>query len=165
MHTFPIFLISWDHPVTYNSLIWMKQQVRLCWHSIICKQTYLGCDRGWEGRNCKGPKTDPWGSPDVTGTWSDEIPSTTTDWHLSVKKDWIQDIICTGVPYCPSLYCSFKWLTKTKSLLKSSKMRSVPMARRLVSSPTSSMSWVTGPSLTESMLQHTKNVIFCQMNG
>ena len=31
-------------------------------------------------RNRQGPNTDPWGTPDITGTSGDCLPSTTTDW-------------------------------------------------------------------------------------
>ncbi|KAH3859817.1 hypothetical protein DPMN_102638 [Dreissena polymorpha] len=44
-------------------------------------------------RKRRGPRTDPWGTPEVTGTWSDLVPSTTTDWDLPIRKDWIQDMV------------------------------------------------------------------------
>ena len=32
------------------------------------------------------PKTDPWGTPDVTGTWPENSPATTICWVLSDRK-------------------------------------------------------------------------------
>lgn len=46
-------------------------------------------------RNNKGPKTEPCGTPDVTGRVSDGTCSCRTYWERSVKKSLIQ---CVNIP-------------------------------------------------------------------
>ena len=36
-------------------------------------------------RNSNGPSTEPCGTPDLTGVFSEHAPSTTTNWCLSLK--------------------------------------------------------------------------------
>ena len=36
--------------------------------------------------NRHGPMTDPWGTPDITGTADDCLPSTTTDWVYCARR-------------------------------------------------------------------------------
>jgi len=34
--------------------------------------------------NIRGPRMEPWGTPEVTGTRSEVVPSSTTRWNLEV---------------------------------------------------------------------------------
>ena len=40
-------------------------------------------------RNNIGPRTEPCGTPEDTGIWSEHSPSSTTLWLLPIRKDWI----------------------------------------------------------------------------
>ena len=40
-----------------------------------------------QARKRQGLSTDPWGTPDMTGTNEDCLPSITTDWDLFWRKD------------------------------------------------------------------------------
>ena len=76
-------------------------------------------------RKRSGPRTDPCGTPEVTGTWSDLMPYTTTDWDLPIRKDWIQDMVWSEAPCSLSLYSNLRWLTLSKALLKLRRIKSV----------------------------------------
>ena len=54
-------------------------------------------------RNRQGPNTDPWGTPDITGTSGDCLPSTTTDWFLSWRNVFIQETALRFTPKLKSL--------------------------------------------------------------
>ena len=41
-------------------------------------------------RNSKGPRTDPWGTPDLTFTFFDCALLTNTVWYRLIRKLWIQ---------------------------------------------------------------------------
>ena len=41
-------------------------------------------------RKKSGPSTEPWGTPEVTLTSSDDSPSSTTVWVQPIRNDWIQ---------------------------------------------------------------------------
>ena len=89
-------------------------------------------------RNKIGPRTEPCGTPEDTGTSSEHSPSRRTLWLLPTKKDWIQWSVLPCMPCICSLYRSFRWLTLSKVLLKSSRIRSVclPSMRNLARSST-----------------------------
>ena len=96
-------------------------------------------------RNRVGPRTEPCGTPEDTGTSSEHSPSKRTVWLLPAKKDWIHWSVLHCMQCICSLYRSFRWLTLSKALLKSSKIRSVclPYMRDLARSLTSSISCVS----------------------
>ena len=96
-------------------------------------------------RNKIGPRTEPCGTPADTGTSSEHAPSRRTLWLLPTKKDWIQWSVLSCMPCICSLYRSFRWLTLSKVLLKSSGIRSVCFSsmRDLARSSTSSISCVS----------------------
>ena len=54
-----------------------------------------------------GPRTDPWGTPDVTGAGGDSSPSTTTVCCRLPKNACIHLRVCPLTPYWWSLYRSF----------------------------------------------------------
>ena len=76
-------------------------------------------------RNKIGPKTEPWGTPDVTGISDDFSPSKATHWVCPSKKALIQLRFFRITPCWCSLYSNFVWLTLSKALLKSRRIRSV----------------------------------------
>ena len=45
-----------------------------------------------------GPRTVPWGTPDVTGALLDISPSSTTVWVQSVRKSEIQSFALQDMP-------------------------------------------------------------------
>ena len=49
--------------------------------------------------NSNGPRTDPWGMPEVTGVQLEHSFPTTTCCILPVVKLWIQRIISSVMPY------------------------------------------------------------------
>ena len=50
-------------------------------------------------KNIAGPRTDPWGTQDVTGRLSDSAPSTTTDFVLQLRKLLIHSSVVESMPY------------------------------------------------------------------
>ena len=46
-----------------------------------------------------GPRTEPWGTPEVTGMLSQEEPSTTTCWEHTLRKSSIQFRFLTRILY------------------------------------------------------------------
>jgi len=46
-----------------------------------------------------GPSTDPWGTPETTGTSPEETPSSKTDCVRFFRKFWIQVLVAPSVPY------------------------------------------------------------------
>ena len=54
-------------------------------------------------KNIAGPRTDPWGTPDVTGRLSDSAPSTTTDCVLPLRKHLIHSSVVESMPYSCSV--------------------------------------------------------------
>ena len=76
-------------------------------------------------RNRISPKTDPWGTPEVTGTDPDSSPSRTTVCDRLPRKARIQDSAVPLIPLRWSFQRSFEWLTLSKAFEKSSSIRSV----------------------------------------
>ena len=72
------------------------------------------CDDSFSGssflntRNRIGPKTEPWGTPELTGTDLDSSPSKTTVCDLLPWKDAIQDSAFPLIPYWWSFQMTFK---------------------------------------------------------
>ena len=60
-------------------------------------------------RNKQGPRTEPWGTPDMTGTVGDCLPSTTTDCDLFWKNDLIHETVLRFTPRLNSLYISVSY--------------------------------------------------------
>ena len=78
-----------------------------------------------KSKNISCPKTDPWGTPDVTGTWPENYPATIICWVLSDRKSLkIQAAVFPWMPYVSSLCISLLWATLSKALLKSMTMAS-----------------------------------------
>ena len=71
-----------------------------------------------------GPRTEPCGIPDFTGTSSDASPSRTTAWVQPTKNDLIHQKVLPRTPCWESLSNSLRWLTLSKALLKSKRTRS-----------------------------------------
>ena len=53
-------------------------------------------------RNRIGPRTDPWGTPLVTGTDLDSSPSIMTFCDRPDRKDFIQLLACLSIPHGPA---------------------------------------------------------------
>ena len=49
-------------------------------------------------RNRQGPRTEPCGTPDMTGTVEDCLPSTTTDCDLFWRNDLIHETVLRFTP-------------------------------------------------------------------
>lgn len=96
-------------------------------------------------RKSKGPSTEPWGTPDVTGTSVEHSPSSKTFCDLPRTKDLIHVTACLFTPYSCNLKSNFRWLTLSNTLLKSKRIRSVcwPFARLHARSSTSCTSCVS----------------------
>ena len=77
------------------------------WRSLIYK------------RNKIGPKTEPWGNPDVTGILDDFSPSKATHCVRLSTKALSQLGLFRVIPCWCSLFSHFVWLTLSKALLKS----------------------------------------------
>ena len=96
-------------------------------------------------RNRIGPKTELWGTPELTRTDPDSSPSITTVCDLLPRKAWIQDSAFPLIPYWWSLHMSFEWFTLSKAFEKSSSIRSVclPTLVFLARSSNNMVSWVS----------------------
>ena len=57
-----------------------------------------------KARKRQGPSTDRWGTPDMTGTDEDCLPSATTNWGLSLRNDLTKDTVLRFKPKLNSLY-------------------------------------------------------------
>ena len=88
------------------------------------------------------PRTDPWGTPEVTDNSSELLPSRTTVWILPTRNDWIHLRVLPSIPCIFSLQRSFGWLTLSKALLKSNSIRSVWY-----------LSWDYGPGLPTNWIE------------
>ena len=96
-------------------------------------------------KNSIGPRTEPWGTPDVTGTVPDFSFSRTTVYVRPERKACIHFKLGPLIPYWCSFSRSFWWLTLSNALEKSSKTRSVwlPANEFLMKSSTRVTSWVS----------------------
>ena len=70
---------------------------------ISADLVYLGMSF-MKTRKRSGPRTDPWGTPLVTETASEDSPSTTTLWVRPVRKDWIHFRALGSIRVRSSLY-------------------------------------------------------------
>ena len=71
-----------------------------------------------------GPRIDPCGTPDVTSSHSEWIPSTTTLCCLPCKYDANQSISLPSIPNSLSLWIKYACDTLSKALAKSKKITS-----------------------------------------
>ena len=69
--------------------------------------------------------TVPWGTPDVTGLASDDIPSKTTVCSRSVRKDDIHPRVVPVTPIASSFFSRCLCATLSNAFEKSNKMASV----------------------------------------
>ena len=76
-------------------------------------------------RKRSGPSTDPWGTPEVTRISLEDSPSSTTVWEWPIKKASIHFRVFPVMLKVGSLYSNFRWLTLSKALLKSKRIKSV----------------------------------------
>ena len=76
-------------------------------------------------RKRAGPRTDPCGTPDVTGTLSDEVPSRTNICDLLLRKASIHSTVNISTLLVLSLWISLLWFTLSNALAKSMMMMSV----------------------------------------
>ena len=93
-----------------------------------------------EIRKRMGPRTEPCGTPDVTGTVADFSLSITTVRVWSGKNAWIHLRVGPLMPYLWSLSSYFWWLILSNAFEKSSKTRSVWLP---LWSSASSLLWVS----------------------
>ena len=68
------------------------------------RRPYCGVDNFGDAvdvytKNIARPRTDPWGTPDVTGKLSDSAPCTTTDCVLPLRKLLIHSSVVESMPY------------------------------------------------------------------
>ena len=76
-------------------------------------------------RNRSGPRTVPWGTPDVTGLASDDIPSKKTVCSRSVMNDEIHHRVVPVTPIDSSFFSRCVCATLSNAFEKSNKMASV----------------------------------------
>ena len=76
-------------------------------------------------RNRSGPRTVPWGTHDVTGLASGDIPSKTTVCSLSVRKDEIHPRVVPITPIASRFFSRCLCATLSNAFEKSNKMASV----------------------------------------
>ena len=76
-------------------------------------------------RNNNGPSTVPWGTPDVTGLVSDELPSRTTVWSRWERKDLIHMRVNPSIPIAWSFRRRRWWATLSNAFAKSKRIASV----------------------------------------
>ena len=68
---------------------------------LLDRQTLLFSESGKSfinARKRQGPRTDPWGTPDMTGRDGDCLPSTTTNWSLLCRKELIHETVFRFTP-------------------------------------------------------------------
>ena len=88
-------------------------------------------DLTWHGRslikirNINGPSTDPWGTPEVTGTECESSPARTTLCVLFSRKLFSHCNVVASMPHLNNLYSKLLWGTLSNALLKSITMTSV----------------------------------------
>ena len=81
-----------------------------------------------------GPRTVPWGTPDVTGDGLDRAPFPETCWVLLVRKVWSQGPIFPSILNYFNLEHRMEWSTLSNALEKSryTESRSFPDSSTLV---------------------------------
>ena len=104
-------------------------------------------------KNKMGPRTDPWGAPDDTGSSSELSPSRTTVWLLPTRKDSVHLSALPWTPCTCSLYRSLRGFTLSKALLKSSKIKSVCLRKSLFLQGPLARLGFTWSSLTKTKLK------------
>ncbi len=73
-------------------------------------------------RNRRGPRIEPWGTPEITGAALDENPLTCTDWERSERYEWIQLIKNGGIGKFESRSINGWWGTESKAFFRSRKI-------------------------------------------
>ena len=76
-------------------------------------------------RKSRGPRTEPWGTPEVTEEGGEDLPFTTTRWILLDRKEMIQARVEGCKLRAESFAKSREWGTESKALLKSRTAASV----------------------------------------
>ena len=76
-------------------------------------------------RKRAGPRTDHCGTPHVTGTLSEEVPSRATICDLLPRKASIHSTVNISTLWVLSLWISLLWFTLSNALAKSRMMMSV----------------------------------------
>ncbi|CAM9595396.1 unnamed protein product, partial [Bubo scandiacus] len=69
--------------------------------------------------NRSGPKTEPWGTPLMTGSQLDLTLFTTTLWARPSSQFFTQQSVCPSKPRAASFARRMLWETVSKALLKS----------------------------------------------
>jgi len=80
-------------------------------------------------RNRSGPSTVPCGTPDITSSLVDLVPSSTTRWVRFLRNDWIQQQTGPWIPQYSSLYRSRECGTLSKAFSKSRRIVSTGCSR------------------------------------
>ena len=74
---------------------WLSCKLETVKYTAVSSANNLTWDWIFSGRSFmynrkrSGPSTDPWGTPEVTGTSFEDSPSNTTVWVCPIKNDWI----------------------------------------------------------------------------
>ena len=71
----------------------------------------------------RGPKTEPWGTPEVTGSHEENLPLTTTRWRRLVKNAFNQIKISPEIPRDSNFNSKRGWETESKAFARSKKMQ------------------------------------------
>ena len=130
---------------------WLSCMLVTVRYTAVSSANNLTWDWMFSGRSLmynkkrSGPRTEPWGTPEVTLTSSDDSPSSTTVWVRPIRNDWIQFKVFPFTPKQESLNKSFRWFTLSKALLKSKSIKSVcfPKDSCLPKSSTRWINWVS----------------------
>jgi len=96
-----------------------------------------------QNRKSQGPSTDPWGTPEITGTQPEEAPSTRTDCERSLRKFPIQVFVLSSMPYILNFSTKRLCSTLSKALEKSRTQMSVWSPSRMLF--TTSCTWDSSP--------------------
>ena len=139
------------------SLVTVKYTAVSSANMLTCE--FIFSDRSFMyKRNEVGPRTEPWGTPDVTGIAADFSPSRATHCERPSKNTLIQLRLFRVIPCWWSLKNSLVWSNLSKALLKSRSVRLVrrPWERPLASSSMSVISCnsdksIMTPTITKTM--------------
>ena len=131
--------------------VWESSLLVTAKYTAVSSAKRLTCEFMFSGRsfmyrrNKTGPRTEPWGTPKVTGISDDFPPSKATHCERPSKNALIQPRLFWVIPWWWSLTGNLVWLTLSKALLKSRSMRSVwrPEERPLASSSIGWINWVS----------------------